>query len=322
MFDIHTINRNDTKGMDTIMNREELKGLIQGVSCAVPTPFDNNFRLDLDKVSELTEWWVENGLGTNEAPIKVASAWGEGPSLNDNEWPELLNTVVKTAGSGANVMCGLKMKDTVNTIYDAKKAQDLGANGLQIDLPAFHSPNQDDYVRYYTDISDAIDIGIMIYNTYWFGCPPITADTMLRLQDAEHVVAVKWNQPVDSDYDTMTEFSHIFNVIDNSGDNVRCHKNGGRGIVSAFVAVNPQYELEIWRLLEEQRYDEAQAKSDKLHNAVGKFKPKTESGGYRLVKGMMEAIGRPAGLNRPPTLSSEPDDIVQLKNILKDLNWI
>ena len=305
------------------MDREELKGLIQGLSCAVPTPFDDNFRLDAARAAELTEWWVENGLGTSEAPIKVASAWGEGPTLNDEEWPELLGAVVKAAGSGANVMCGLKMKDTMNTIKDAKKAQDLGANGLQIDLPAFHHPNQDDYVRFYTDISDAIDIGIMIYNTYWFGCEPITAQTMLRLQDAEHVAAVKWNQPVAEDYDTMTEFSHIFNVIDNSGQMVRCHKNGGRGIVSAAVAVYPKHDLEVWRLLEAKRYDEAEAKQATVDAAFAKFKPKGgESGSYTLVKGLMAAAGRPVGGNRPPTLSLEDEDIAQLKDILNELGWL
>ena len=306
------------------MNREELQKRIQGLSVAIPTPFDDDYRLDLATTTDLTKWWVENGLGGNSSPIKVAAAWGQGPDLSDDEWPQLLRTVVNAGGSGVNAMCALKSKDTMHAIEDAKKAQDLGAIGLQIDLPFFHHPVQDDYVRYFTDISDAIEIGIMIYNTHWFGCPSITAQTMLRLADAEHVVAIKWNTPEGQDYDEMREFSHIFNVIDNSGDSVRCHKNGGRGFVSAFGAVNPQYDLETWRLLDAKRYDEAEAKRRKARDAFGPLRAKVAArgGGYRLAKGMMDAIGRSAGPPRKPTLPLNEEEMTELREVMKRLGWI
>ncbi|MBM3236751.1 dihydrodipicolinate synthase family protein [Candidatus Poribacteria bacterium] len=303
------------------MTRDELKKLIRGTLATIVTPFDNKMKLDLARMTDLTRWWVENGLGTDVAPLKVAAAMGEGPDLSDEEWPHLLRTVVNAAGSDAVVMCGLKTKNTLHTIEDAKKAQDLGAVGLQIDLPMFHHPNQDDYVRYFTDISDAIDIGIMIYNTYWFGCESITAETLLRLADAEHVVAVKWDVPEGEDYDQMRQFAHIFNVIDNSNQPVRCHKNGGRGYISSTIPAYPQYDLEIWQLLEAQRYEEAQAQFTRVRKALSSFTPTKQSGGYRLVKGMMAAMGQPAGPTRPPTLPLDDQDIAELKSILKGTGW-
>ena len=305
------------------MNRDELKKLIRGSLATLPTPFDLEFKLDLAGATELTHWWVENGLGTDVAPLKVAAAMGEGPDLGDDEWPHLLRTVVNSAGSDAVVMCALKSKDTLHAIEDAKRAQDLGAVGLQIDLPFFHHPNQDDYVRYFTDISDAIDIGIMIYNTHWFGCESITAETMLRLTDAEHVVALKWQPEEGQDYDDMREFSHIFNVIDNSGQPARCHRNGGRGYISAWITSNPQHDLEVWKLLEAQRYDEAEAKMDRVNAAIAPWQEKASkrSGGYRLVKAMMAAIGQPAGPTRPPTLAADDQEVAELRGILKGLGW-
>ena len=181
-------------------------------------------------------------------------------------------------------MCALKPKNTLLTIEAAKRAQDLGAIGLQIDLPFFHHPNQDDIVRFFTDISDAIDIGIMIYNTFWFGFDDMSlqADTALRLADAEHVVAIKWNVPSGQDYDDMRKFSKIFNVIDNSGQAVRCHKNGGRGIISGMAAVHPAHPLKVWELLENRKYDEAQTEIDQAKNAMGPWGEKysKRSGGY------------------------------------------
>ena len=305
------------------MNRDELKQLITGPIATVPTPFGEQMQLDLARMTDLTRWWVEQGLGTSTAPIKVAAAGGEGPDLSDDEWPHLLHTAVSAAGSDAVIVCGLKPKNTLHTIEDAKKAQDLGAVSLQIDLPFMHHSNQDDYVRFFTDISDAIEIGIIIYNTYWFGCESITADTMLRLADAEHVVALKWQPSSGQSYEDMLKFAHIFNVIDNSRQAVRCHKNGGRGYINPTVAVYPQYHLELWQHLEAKRYEEAQAMYDRLQTALKPFevKSKAKSGGYRVLKGMMAVMGQPVGPPRPPTLPLDEEELAELREILKGLGW-
>jgi len=306
------------------MTREELRKLIGGSIVTLPTCFDDDFRLDLGRQAEMVAWWMEQGVGSGINPLKSSAAMGEGPDLSEDEWPHLLRTVVNAAGSEAAVICGLQTKDTLRTIEDAKKAQDLGAIGLQIDLPFFHHPNQDDHVRYFTDISDAIDIGIMIYNTYWFGCEYLTAETMLRLTDAEHVAAIKWNVPEGEDYDQMRQFAHIFNVIDNSNQWVRCHKNGGRGYISATIAAYPQHDLEVWQLLEAHRYEEAQAQFDRVRDAIGPFAAKSgkRSGGYRFGKGLSAALGRPVGPPRPPTLPMDDQEIAELKGILKGIGWL
>jgi len=309
------------------MNREELRKLISGCIATLPTPMTDDFKLDLARATDVTRWWVENGLGTGESPLKTSAAMGEGPDLSDDEWPHLLRTVVNAAGNGKAVICALKPKNTLHTIEDAKKAQDLGAIGLQIDLPFFHHPHQDDLVRFYTDISDAIDIGIMIYNTFWFcqnaAKESMRPETMLRLKDAEHVVALKWNVPEGQDYDGMRQISDVFNIIDNSGQAVRAVKNGGRGYISPFVAVRPQHDLAVWEHLKAGRYDEAQAEMDRVKGALGPWQAKTSgrSGGYRQIKGLMAAVGQPVGPPRPPTLPIDDTEIAEAKEALRKIGW-
>ena len=306
------------------MNREELKQIIRGVSVAVPTPFDNDYRLDLAAATDLTQWWVSQGLGTSTSMIKLCSAWGQGPDISDDEWPHLVRTVVNAGGPGVNVMCGLKSKDTLRTIEDAKIAQDMGANSLQIELPYNHAPNQDQYVKHFTMISDAIDIGIMIYNTYWFGVSPIEPETMHRLKDAEHVAAVKWNYPDPDGYDKMREFSDTFNVIDNSGQHARCFKNGGAGIVSAFAPAYPAHDLKVAELLAEGKYDEAEAMTDAEDEALGPVRAmiSASGGGYRMAKGMMDIVGHPTGPPRLPTEPLNDQEIAALRAAMEKLGWV
>lgn len=306
------------------MNREELKQIMRGVSVAVPTPFDQDYRLDLAAATDLTQWWVNQGLGGSESMIKLCSAWGQGPDLSDDEWPHLVRTVVNAGGPGVNVMCGLKSKDTMRTIEDARIAQDMGANSLQIELPYNHAPNQDQYVKHFTMISDAIEIGIMIYNTYWFGVSPIEPDTMRRLEDAEHVAAVKWNYPDPDGYDKMSEFSDTFNVIDNSGQHIRCFKNGGAGIVSAFAPAYPAHDLKVARLLKEGKYDEAEALTDEEDQALAPVRAKTaqSGGGYRLAKAMMDIVGHSTGPPRLPTEPIDAEETAMLRRAMEKLGWV
>jgi 4-hydroxy-tetrahydrodipicolinate synthase len=306
------------------VNQKELRGLIQGPIATLPTPMKDDFSIDHGVMAELSQWWVANGLVAGRSPLKVAAAMGEGPDLSDDEWPALLKTVVDAAGPKAAVMCALKTKNTFHTIEDAKRAQDLGAIGLQIDLPIFHHPNQDDYVRYFTDISDAIEIGIMIYNTFWFGAPSLTVETMKRLADAEKVVAVKWNVPAGEDYDSMKEFSDRFNVIDNASQPGRCIRNGGRGFIDSTTTAYPAHALAIWDAFEAGDIDGGQ---QKFESVTGPFrslmaKSSQKSGGYRMPKGLMAVMGHPVGPPRPPTLPMDADELAELRDLVKSFGWL
>jgi dihydrodipicolinate synthase/N-acetylneuraminate lyase len=307
------------------MERDELRRLIRGPIATVPTPFDKQYRLDLGTAAELTRWWVDQGLVAGTTVIKVAAAMGEGPDLSDDEWPQLLRTVVHAADGKAAIVCGLKPKNTLHTIEDAKRAADLGAIGVQIDLPIFHHPVQDDYVRFFSDISDATAIGVMIYNTWWFGVPSLAVETIQRLADAEHIVAIKWSVPPAGgpDYDDMRQFVDRFNVIDNSLQWVRCYRNGGHGYINGTIEAYPPHELETAALLEAGRYEEAQARFDAVEVPLRAFMDKAaqRSGGYRVYKGMMAIMGHLVGPPRPPTLALDADELAELRQLLAGFGW-
>ena len=103
------------------MDRNELQKLIQGTVVTTPTPMDKDMKVDYARITEVTRWWVEQGLGTNVAPLKVCAAGGEGPALTDSEWEQVIRTTVNAAGPDAVIMCALKAKSTYHTIEDAKR---------------------------------------------------------------------------------------------------------------------------------------------------------------------------------------------------------
>ena len=304
------------------MNREELRELMVGPIATVATPFDDDFEVDLGRMAELTKWWVESGLVKGRSVIKVAAAMGEGPMLADDEWPYLLRTTVQAADDKAAIVCGLHYKDTKRTIEDAKRAQDLGAIGLQVSPPIFNLPSQDDILDYYGDLSDAIDIGILVYVTRGMHCP-IYMDTYRKMAQFENIIGVKWS-PVVGEYEDIFELADTLNIIDNSGRTVDCFKLGGRGYINHSVDIYPPHDLKVLDLLENEQYDEAQALLDFVNEPLDKIYAMVDkrTGGQGVVKkGMMAAMGRPCGASRPPSKAMNEEEMAALREVLISVGW-
>lgn len=320
------------------MRREELKQLIQGTICTLPAPFDNEYEVDYGRMEDLCRWLVSEGVATGNCVLKMAAAGGEGPQLTDGEWPPLLRAVVRAADGKVPVMCGISHKDTYRAIQDAKRAQDLGAIGLQISPPIFNQPNQNDMLRHYEAISDAIDIGVMIYNTPWmtqtmakrYGGTHVSRgniypDTFVKMADFEHIVAVKWAVPDDVEFEEMTKFAHIFNVIDNNTDAIRCHQLGGRGYINSFIDVYPRHDLGIWELLETKQYEEARERYESTNTPLAAevgARISAKSGGMtRMRKGMLAIMGHPVGPPRLPTLPLDDNEMNEVRDVVKSWGW-
>ena len=306
------------------MNREERRQRFKGVIGVTVTPFDSDYEVDYGKMYNLTEWWIENGMVRDKAMLKVASVMGEFQQLRDDEWPPLIRSVVQAARGKVDIIAGSQYKDTKRTIEDCKKAADLGAFGIQIAPPALNDPNQDDILRFYSDVSDNVDIGIMIYNTPWQRYGAITAETLYRLREYENIVAIKWATYEDCPDTEMERLGDHFNLIENGIKRVEFHKAGGHGFLDISSVAYPKHELKMWELLEANQYDEAQNLWDTVDEPLMDFDYETRevSGGQaRFKKMIMNAMGHEVGEQRPPTLPATDKELSDLKTLLASFNW-
>ena len=305
------------------MKREELKRLIQGPIGTVPTPFDDDFEVDYGKMADLTRWWVESGVVTGKAVIKVGAVGGEGEKLREAEWPALLRTAVQAADGKAAIMGAIHHKDTLRAIEDAKRAQDLGVIGLQISPPIFNSPNQDDHLRHYEAISKAIDIGILIYNNPWWMYGAIYPDTFRKMVDFEQVAAIKWAVPEGFSYEDIFDLKDTFNIIDNTVQPVLNHKLGGRGYIQNEIGAYPPHDLRLWELMEAHRYDEAQELFDSVIPKLREFGGMVgkRSGHKGGTKAALALMGRPVGGHRPPGEPLDEQETEELRQLLLSFGW-
>ena len=85
--------------MATATTREWLRGAV----VAVPTPFHDDFSLDLDALRENIEIMIERGVRTGDGVLLVAGAGGEFPTLTHDERVAVMRASVEAARrSGAD----------------------------------------------------------------------------------------------------------------------------------------------------------------------------------------------------------------------------
>ena len=279
----------------------------------MPTPFDDDLNVAFGKMSELTQWWVESGLVTGRAVIKVAAVTGEGDKLREIEWEHLLQTVVQASDGKATVVGAIHHKDTIRTIEDAKHAQDLGAVGLQVSPPIFNSPDQEGILRFFEAVSEAIEIGILIYNTHWWPYGAIFPETFRKIVDFEQVVGIKWSPPPGTNYEDIFDLADTFNIIDNTVQPVLNHKLGGHGYIQTVLSEYPPHDLRVWELLENHRYDEAQELFDSVVPRLREFGAGS--------KAIMAAMGRPVGGHRPQHKELDAGRLEELRELLISFGW-
>ena len=201
----------------------------------------------------------------------------------------------------------------------------MGVVGLQISPPIFNAPTVDDNLRHFEALSNAIDIGIIVY------CRPGMApqgelgpDEFRRMMDFEKVLAIKWGPPPGVEYEVIYELSDHFTIIDNRRQPIVNHKLGGRGWIQNTIDSYPPHDFKIWDLMEEGAYEEAEVLYRSVMDRLWPYYQKISqnSGGQaRMKKGIMEIMGHPVGASRPPSLPLSLEEKVELRELLISFGW-
>lgn len=275
-------------------------------------------------MAEAVNRWIENGLVNGKSIIKIASAMGEGPQLSEIEWSSLIKTVVKAADGRIPIMTATHYKDTIRTINDAKIASALGTIGIQVSPPIYNQPTVDDMLRHYDMISKNVDIGILIYNTHWMPGGSIHPDTFRRMNNFEHIVAIKWSPPNGCQYEDIFTLKDTFNIIDNSDRPVDCGRLGGHGFVSDGVSAYPPFYIDTWQMVLDGKYEAAEVSWNKVVRPLRSLAQdwaKISGGEGSFEKALQETMGFPMGPPRPPSIELDAHHMSLLKKSMLSWGW-
>lgn len=227
----------------------------KGVFPAVTTKFTANDELDFTTFDINIEAQLEAGA----EGIILGGSLGEASVLSDEEKIELLKHTLKTVNGRVPVLLNIAEPTTKKAVAIAKKAEELGANGLMLLPPMRYYSDFDETIAFFEAVAESTPLPIMIYNNPVDYKIEVTLDMFEILAKHDNIQAIK---------ESTRDISNVTRLINRFGDRFKIFTGvdplameslvmGAHGWVAGLVDAFPKETVAIFRLVKENRIQEA-----------------------------------------------------------------
>lgn len=280
----------------------------KGAYTALITPFKEDYAVDYEKLEDLVEFQVENGI----SGIVVCGTTGETPTLSEEEYKKVIKTVVDKVAKRVQVIAGAGANSTKKAIELTKICKELGADAVLSTCPYYNKPTQRGIQAHYEAISSAVDIPLIIYNVPGRTGSNVLPETIEKLSHIPNIVGVK---EASGSLEQMIEIRKLcrknFNIL--SGEDhliMPMSAVGCRGVISVIANILPKKVSEFYNLQGEEKEAMHEYLYDISRNLFIEGNPVT-------VKEVMDILGLASNRVRLPLVSAEPKTREKLKNLFK-----
>ena len=289
--------------------------IFKGSAVALITPFDENGKVNFEKIKELVEFHIENGTDA----IVACGPTGEASTMNDEEHLATIKAIVDAVNKRIPVIAGTGGNDTEHSIYMSQEAEKLGADALLVITPYYNKANKSGLRKHFISIANSVNLPIILYNVpsrTKVNIPPALVADLAR--NVDNIVALK---EACGDLAQVAEVCRLvpedFAVYSGNDDSILPLLSlGGSGVISVLANICPK----------------------ETHDLVAKFMEGDLEGSRKLqldmkplidalfievnpvpVKTAINLIGLNAGSLRLPLAEMEEQNLEVLKREL--VNW-
>ena len=159
---------------------------IQGVLVPLITPFKDG-KVDLKSYERMVNHYIEEGV----SGIILLATTGECPTILDNEYEEVLSKVMEYNNKRVPVYMGLGGNHTSEVVKKLKVVEKHDVDGILSVAPYYSRPYQRGLYEPFKCISEATDLGIVIYNIPYRTGTNVENETINRLAELKNIIGVK-----------------------------------------------------------------------------------------------------------------------------------
>jgi 4-hydroxy-2-oxoglutarate aldolase len=136
--------------------------ILSGVFAPIPTPFDEDDRVDTRRLRVALERWVAGPL----AGFVVLGSNGEAVFLDDFEADRVIVAAREAIPTGRPFIVGTGRESTQAAVRATKRAAEHGADFVLVRTPGFfkNQMTTEAFVRHYTAVADASPVPVLLYN--------------------------------------------------------------------------------------------------------------------------------------------------------------
>src|SRR5690348_3352929 len=159
---------------------------------AIVTRFADDGTVNLQSARRMARHLADTGSDG----IVVCGTTGEGPTVNDREKLELLETVVSEVGPSASVVANTGSYDTHHSVALTRSALACGVDAFLVVTPYYNKPPAAGIEAHFRAIADAAeDRPVIAYNIPGRVVLNLEPDLLRRLAEIPNVVGVKQAMP-------------------------------------------------------------------------------------------------------------------------------
>ena len=234
---------------------------MRGMGVAIITPFTETNEVDYAALERLVDLHLNSGTDF----LCVQGTTGETPTLSIEEKRNILKRVIEQVNGRMGIMLGCGGNNTQAVINELQTEDFTGVDGILCVVPYYNKPNQEGMYRHFKAIADSTTLPIYLYNVPGRCGVNMQPETTIRLaNECSNIIGFKAaSGNIEQIKKLIAMKPDTLDVL--SGDDGLTYeimKAGGVGVISVFGNVYPKECVELVRLLEQRRYDEAKELSD------------------------------------------------------------
>jgi 4-hydroxy-tetrahydrodipicolinate synthase len=157
-----------------------------GVYTALVTPFAEDGSVDFQKLEELVEFQIANGV---DGIVPVGTT-GESPTLDTDEHLKVIETVAMTAAGRVKIVAGTGANSTAEAIDLTAAAKEYGVDGTLQVTPYYNKPNDAGLIQHFSAVAD-LGLPVVLYNVPGRSAREIPLPVVAELAKHPNIVSVK-----------------------------------------------------------------------------------------------------------------------------------
>lgn len=212
--------------------------VFKGAATAIVTPFDENLNVNYEKLKELIDFQILNGIQA----IVICGTTGESSTLTTTERKEVIKFCINEVAGKVPVIAGTGGNDTKYSVEMAKFAEQVGADAILVVTPYYNKCTQDGIYEHYLKIANSINIPIILYNVPSRTGLNISVDTVVKLSKIENIVGIKEaSSDLSQIAEILSKVDENFNVYSGNDDQtLPILSLGGKGVISVLSNILPK----------------------------------------------------------------------------------
>lgn len=289
--------------------------MVSGVLVALATPLDERGELDRAGLERLLERVVSGGV-TGVCPC---GSTGEGPRLGRARRLAVAEAVRAAVPRDTPVIPAPSAQTADEAVEELEALAELGADAALLAPPSYYPLGADGVRRHYEAIADRSPLPLLLYNIPIFTKVPLPPAAVGALAAHPRIAGIKDSS---RDFEYFTSIVHAaagedFALLTGSDTLLLASLVlGGHGAIAASANLAPELGAALYRVADEQRWDDARALQRQLFEVVAACRAGEPPAGWKAA---LELAGVCSGRLAAPAAGLDDGERERLRERLDAL---